>query len=135
MYVRITSDANSESGVGEVVDEISGPTRQNFVARDYGVGLLGIVIVFMCRDSELNFKRRLRFVRKEKTIYMDVMLELGQMTRLGHPQRMQVIVDRLMDEVPLIVNKYNIAEFNYYSFELDLKAWLMQFGRASNSTN
>lgn len=130
MHVRITSDANSESGVGQVVHEISGQTRQNFVAKSYGSGLLGIGVVLMCRDSGLNFKRRVRFNRKEKTLYLDVMLELEQMRQLGHEERIREIAGRLMGEIPVVVRKYEIEEFDDDLFERDLKSWLMQFGSA-----
>jgi hypothetical protein len=126
MQLRITGDVNAESGVGQVIDEISGPTRRHFVPKDYGDGLSGVGVVLMCRNPELNFTRRLRFARKEKTVYMDVMLDLTQMRQATHEVRKRIICERLIEEIPAIVRKYSLADFDDALFEQDLKAWLSE---------
>jgi len=128
MHLRIASDANAESGVGQVVDEISGPIRKYFVPRDYGETLLGIAIVLMCRNPELNFVRRLRFARKEKTIFMDVMLDLEQMRHANHQHRKRIIVGQLIVEVPLVLKKYSVAGFDEVRFLEDMNNWLTNMG-------
>ena len=61
MHFRITGDIKSESGVGKILTDLSGPTRLFFKNKDYGNGINGIVVVLMCQDSSLNLKRRFRF--------------------------------------------------------------------------
>jgi hypothetical protein len=126
MYLRVTSDANAESGVGEVVGEISGPTRRHFVPKDYGVGLAGVVVVLMCRDPERNFKRRIRFARKEKTVFMDVMLDLALMRQADHGARKRIIRERLAEEIPAVLRRYAVADFDEERFVTDLKSWLAE---------
>jgi hypothetical protein len=126
MHLRITSDANVESGVGQVVDEISGPTRRHFVPKSYGGGLAGVGVVLMCRDPKLNFKRRIRLARKERTLYMDVMLDLTEMRAADHGKRNLIIRERLIGEIPAIVRKYSVEDFDAPRFEQDLKAWLTE---------
>ena len=128
MHLRITCDVNEESGVGEVVGEISGPTRRHFVPKDYGIGLAGVAVGLMCRDPERNFQRRLRFARKEKTVFMDVMLDLAQMREADHSGRKQIIRERLTEEIPAVVRKYSIGDFDDARFAEDLKAWLAEIG-------
>ena len=128
MHLRITSDANVESGVGQVIDEISGPTRKHFESKDYGETLLGIVIVLMCRNPELNFVRRLRFARKEKTIFLDAMLDLEQMRHADHQHRKRIVVGQLMMEVPLVLRKYSVAGFDEVRFLEDMNNWLTNMG-------
>src|SRR5689334_2516327 len=108
LHLGITCDANAESGVGIVVNEISGPTRKHFAAKNYGIGVHGIGVVLMCRDPELNFKRRLRFSKKDKMLYMDIMLDLNQMRQAEHGVRKRIVVERLADEVPAVLHKYSI---------------------------
>ena len=134
MFFRITSDANENSGVGKVVDEISGPTRKHF-ERDYGPGVNGIGVVLMCRDPWLKFKRRIRFVKKDKkmpyfdkTLYMDIMLDFPQMRELSHEQRKAIILQRLGDEIPTILRKYAFKDFDEPRFVDDLKSWLKEIG-------
>ena|SRR2546430_10123451 len=123
MHFRITCDANKESGVGEVVDELSGPTRKHFVPRDYGSGLPRLGVVLMCRDPALNFKRRVRFSKKDQTLYMDVMLHLPEMIPLPHEERRGIIIDRLEQEIPEILNKYDFDNFDRSRFNSDLHEW------------
>ena len=118
MLISITSDSNKESGVGEVVDEISGPTKK------YGVGLLGIGVVLMCRNPDLNFKRRVRFSKKEKILSMDIMLALDQAKQFVHKEKKNMIVDRILVEVPAVLQKYSISDFDKKSFLNDLEAYL-----------
>ena len=128
MHFRITSDANTESGLGEIVDELSGPARQFFAEKDYGAGLLGIVVVLMCRDPELNFERRLRFARKETKLFMDVMLDLDQMRHASPARRKAIVADRLVREIPEVVSKYPIGVFDETHFVGDLKKWMVERG-------
>jgi len=124
MLISITSDSNKESGVGEVVDEISGPTKKYFLTKDYGVGLLGIGVVLMCRNPDLNFKRRVRFSKKEKILSMDIMLALDQAKQFVHKEKKNMIVDRILVEVPAVLQKYSISDFDKKSFLNDLEAYL-----------
>jgi hypothetical protein len=125
MHFRITADTNQESGVGEVVDGLSGPTRQHFVPRDYGSGLPRLCVVLMCRDPHLDFKRRVRFSKKDQTLYMDVMLHLPDMIPLTHGERRRVVMQRLEQEVSEALTKYEFKNFDRPRFENDLRDWLI----------
>src|SRR5437016_3849264 len=98
MHLRITCDANAESGVGIIIDEMSGPARKHFISKEYGDGLKGVVIVFMCRNSDLNFKQRIRFSKKDKTLYMDVLLDLKHMIQATPQERKRTVINSLADE-------------------------------------
>jgi hypothetical protein len=121
MHLRITGDTNEESGVGRVIDDISGPTRKRFLQASYGDALLGIVIVLMCRDPQLNFKQRIRRSTKEKKLYIDIMLSLDQMRPLDHQERGRVIAERLLAEVPPIIAKYRLPDFDLPAFTRDFQ--------------
>ena len=47
MHVRITGDFGPESGLEEIVDGWSGPTRRQFLTSEYGDGLNGVVLVLL----------------------------------------------------------------------------------------
>lgn len=126
MHVQITYDANSESGIRFVVEEMSGPTRKHFISREYGDGLKGIVIVLMCRNPDLNFKRRLRFSRKDKKLYLDVMLDLKQMIQATHQDRKQAVINHLTAEVSIALRKYSIPHFDEMLFVDELRSWLKE---------
>jgi len=128
MEFFITGDVNRESGVLPVLQELSPSAGKHFRARTYGLGLDSICVVLMCRGPELAFKRRVRFVRKQKAVYLDIMLELDEMRKLDHQSRKRRIAARLAAEIPAVLQKYSITEFDESRFGQDLKAWLKESG-------
>jgi hypothetical protein len=124
MHVRITGDTNQESGIGPIIGAISGPTRQQFLPRSYGEGLLGIGVVLMCRDAGLKFKRRVRFAKKTKILYLDIMLDSKQMQMADPEVRKRVVLDRIAQEVPDLLRKYGFQDFDMVAFTEDLRSWL-----------
>lgn len=127
MDVGITSDTKDESSVGNVSGDLSGPTRKRFRTKDYDPGVAGVVVVLMCRDPRLKFKRRVRFVKKEKYLYMDIMLELEQMVPLDHVSRRRILIERICDEAPAILRKYRLKDFDEARFVEVFRSWLQGF--------
>jgi len=128
MHFRITGDVASESGLAPIITEMSGATRQYFLSKDYGIGLLGIVVVLMCQDQDLKLKRRVRFARNDKKLYLDIMLDLDQMKRSDPKLRKRIVAERLIDEVPQVLGKYSLSDFNMVRFMADLNDWSMTIG-------
>jgi hypothetical protein len=124
MHFRITGDISSDSGVGKIITDLSGPTRLFFKQKEYGTGINGIVIVLMCQDSSLNLKRRLRFSKKENFLYMDIMLDLDEMKAATPEKRKQNIIQRVIKEVHENLSKYSIKNFDIEKCVADLKEYL-----------
>jgi hypothetical protein len=124
MRLFVTSDSSKESGVGEVVYEIGGATFEHFHNRNYGPDLNRIAVILMCRNPAMKFKRRIRFARKDKILYMDVMLSPEEMCALSRDSRKKIIAERLAEEIPAVVRKYKLPGFNLERFADDLKGFL-----------
>jgi hypothetical protein len=125
MRIDIVSDAHWESHIDKVVKVLSSSGyRDIFGPKDYGLGLRGISIVLMCRDPSLDFKQRIRFARKEKRLYIDVMLDLDELRQMSDQERERVVVSHLRDEVPSVIRKYSIRQFEYERFVADFAEWL-----------
>lgn len=127
MRVFITSDANEESGVGEIVGRISGPTEDHFLRRRFGEGLSEVVIVLMCRDPDLNFRRRVRLAAKEQTLYMDIMLPLSKMRDSTPAHRLRYVGQQIVNEVPQVMRKYKFPAFDVDRFVSTLSEWVSNF--------
>ncbi len=127
--MTITGDITTESGVGPVIDAISGPAYDHFTPKEYGIGLIGVCVVLMCTDPRLDLKRRVRLSKKDRTLYMDIMLNHGDMAATTASRRKQVIVERIGAEVPEILSKYTIACFDRDAFLTDLGKWLSSLAR------
>jgi hypothetical protein len=125
MKLFISSDAHWESRLGQVLDELTGlKFRQHFEERTYGSGLIGVSVIFMCRDPAYNFNRRIKFSKKERNLHLDIMLDLFEMKAASPEGRKRVIAQRLYDEVPDVLRRYEIEDFDRESFITDLRRWI-----------
>ena len=123
MHLRLTGDTSAESGLDPIFSW-SEPTRKYFVSKHYGNGLLGVVVVLMCQDPALNLKRRVRFSKKEKKLYLDIMLDLNQIRTASPSARKRFVVERLSSEIPELLKKYRFLDFDEAKFVDDLRSWL-----------
>jgi hypothetical protein len=78
----------------------------------------------MARNPELNFKRRIRFLKKVRTLYLDIMLDLEQLRQVDDNGRKRIVINRLEKEIPVVLQKYSIQDFDELRFVKDLKSWL-----------
>lgn len=120
MKFGITCDAWWETKVSEVLNIF--PIRETFdffYLKNYGADLTDIFIVLMCRHTEYNFKQRIRFVKKEKALYMDIMLDFDLFMKITQPERNKIVMDKLIEEVPTIISKYKFKDFDLPKFTKD----------------
>ena len=123
MRFFITYDANWEAGLDEVLHNIHDHAIEDFfAARDYGSSIEHIAIFLICRNPAYNFKQRIRFLKKEKTLYMDIMLDLDEFKRIDQTKRERIVAGKLVKEIPPVVAKYKFADFDLAKFETDLKS-------------
>ena len=126
MHFFITADSNYETRTGDVIDKISGPTRRSFLEKDYGSSVQGIVIVFMCRDPKIALKRRIRFSKKDKTLYLDIMMDYQSMVSTSNDEaRFNLMKEKMFVELPTILKKYKFPQFDQERFILDLQKNLL----------
>ncbi|NHZ44324.1 hypothetical protein [Massilia aquatica] len=119
MKVQILGDFNHESGVNAVTDWFSDSSYWEAFATDYGDGLWKVAIFLICRNPELNFKQRIRHSKKDKALYMDIMLPLADFVNATLEERKENVVVAMLKEVPRIVRKYKFAEFDTEAFLSD----------------
>lgn len=124
MFLRITGDTDVQSGVGPIIDDSSGPTEDRFAPMDYGAGAPDIAVILMCQDPGLNLKRRVRLSKKDKTLYLDVMLDLPTMKFAKTKARRQFVFKKIHDDVSEVIARYNLPDFDSERFLKDLKTWL-----------
>ena len=125
MRLNILADSHWESNLDKVLNDLSDfEFRRHFAALDYGAGLLGVTVVFMCQDPALNLKRRIRHAKKESKLYMDIMLDLPTMKAASPEERKQIVAQRLFDEVPEVLSGYKIPDFDKESFIAEFRAWI-----------
>lgn len=129
MRFRIVSDSNIEAGLSDVSDALSeSGFRAHFAEQYYDDSGISLGVVLMCRDPHLNFKQRIRFSKKENTLYMDLMLDLDVMSRANPVTRKRIVGEKIVNEVPQIVAKYKFKDFDLKRFSSDLRTWFEENG-------
>lgn len=127
MRFNILSDADWDSKIDKVLDTFSNfGYRRLFEEKKYGDSLYGITVVFMCRNTEYNFKQRIKYSKKEKKIYLDIMLDLNQFKQIEQREKERIVAQKLISEIPPIISKYKFTDFDLPSFEADLKKLLIK---------
>ncbi|HRE56822.1 MAG TPA: hypothetical protein PLW09_03290 [Candidatus Kapabacteria bacterium] len=127
MRFNILSDADWDSKIDKVLDTFSDfGYRRLFEEKNYGDSLYGITVVFMCRNTEYNFKQRIKYSKKEKKIYLDIMLDLNQFKQIEQREKERIVAQKLISEIPPIISKYKFTNFDLPSFEADLKKMLIK---------
>lgn len=122
---NILADFYWETQIDKVLDSLSNTGyRRFFLDQDYGTSLDGITVVLMCQDPNLNLKQRIRFSKKEKNLYLDIMLDLPHFLEILQKEREEIIVDKIITEVPQVIAKYKFKDFELVRFEKDLKKWM-----------
>jgi hypothetical protein len=121
MRFFITCDANWDARIDKVISTINKTGYEVlFEKRDYGKSLEGVAVILMCRDPSLNFKQRIRYSKKEKDIYIDIMLDFFQFVRIEQVEREKIVAEKLIAEIPPIIAKYKLENFNLTKFKADL---------------
>ena len=120
MKVNITSDSHWEAGVERILHRVYGrELSEYFWPKDYGSSINGIFIVVMCRDSD--FRQRRRFSKKEKTLYLDVLLAFDKFKLLNPDQKKAQVLQEILSEISGTLIKYKFGDFDQEHFEKDFR--------------
>lgn len=124
---NILADFYWEAQIEKVLESLSNiGYRSFFLEQDYGTSLVGITVVLMCQAPNLNLKQRIRLSKKEKKIYLDIMLDLPSFIEIAQKEREKIIVNKLISEIPPIITKYKLKDFDLAKFETDLENWMLK---------
>ena len=120
MKVNITSDTHWEAGVEKILNRAYGPElSEYFWPKDYGSSVNGIFIVVMCRDYD--FRQRRRFSKKEKILYLDVLLTFDKFKLLNPDQKKVQVLQEILSEISGTLSKYKFGDFDQERFEEDFR--------------
>lgn len=124
-----TADSNSEAKIYEVLYALDDDGFENdFEPRFYDDSGTEIAIILVCRDPARNFKQRIRFLKKENCLYVDIMLDLETMCRSNLVIKKRIVGEKMVSELPQIIAKYKFKDFDLPRFSSDLREWFEQNG-------
>ena len=123
MKFFITYDADITSGLSEITYGMTKALGSYFADRFYEDSGIEMAVILMCRRPVRDFKQRIRFVKKENCLYMDIILDLDVMNRTDEPTRKRIVGAKIVNEVPQIVARKKFKDFDLSRFARDLREW------------
>jgi len=63
--------------------------------------------------------------KKDKTLYMDIVLNLDEMAAATPSRRRKVVLQKIAAEVPETLSNYQLAGFDRASFLADINKWII----------
>lgn len=129
MKLFLSGDVDWESRADVVQSELAKFDEVPFFAeRPYGSLVQEVAIFLICQREELGLKQRVRLDRKNRILYVDVMLDLNAMKNSSPQERRKIVATRLVGEVTRVVSKYKSNEFNAAMFSSDFQRWIESTG-------
>ncbi|MGE8531655.1 MAG: hypothetical protein ACN6N1_12255 [Acinetobacter guillouiae] len=126
---QLLSDTDSESGILIAKQQITSNGFNKYITSEsYGSDLNGIVIILMCRKPEIVFKKRLRLSKKEKVLYMDIMLDYDLFNNMAFEQRITQICKTLLVELSQVLKKYKFQDFKSNELIKKSENWFVNYG-------
>ena len=123
MDCTILGDCDHDSGLPDVLLWLSCPEQEEAFARDYGEGLDSIVIDLVCSKHIVDVKPRIRHAKKEKRLYMDIILVYAEFVSATAERRKEIVLKRLLEDVPRVVRKYKFSDFETEGFISDFNRY------------
>jgi len=121
----MTSDAHSGVKIREIVRIFKMNNLKNqFNDKDYGIDIKLIAFFLICRDSKLNLKQRIRFDKKEKTLDIDIMLNLDLFRKIQSREKFEIVRDKLKIDTQKAIDKFCFKSFNEKQFMKDFTIWI-----------
>ncbi|WP_287906390.1 hypothetical protein [Acinetobacter sp.] len=126
---QLLSDTDSESGILFAKQQITSNGFNKYItSENYGSDLNGVVIILVCRKPEIILKKRLRLSKKEKILYMDIMLDYDLFNNMEFEQRVTQICKTLLVELSQVLKKYKFEDFKSDKLIINLENWFLNYG-------
>ncbi|WP_151811434.1 hypothetical protein [Acinetobacter bereziniae] len=126
---QLLSDTDSESGILFAKQQITSNGFNKYItSENYGSDLNGVVIILVCRKPEIILKKRLRLSKKEKMLYMDIMLDYDLFKNMEFEQRVTQICKTLLVELSQVLKKYKFEDFKSDKLIINLENWFLNYG-------
>ncbi|ATQ78418.1 hypothetical protein CR152_30825 [Massilia violaceinigra] len=123
MDCTITGDCDHDSGLPDVLLWLNQPEQEEAFAKDYGEGLASLAVILVCSKHIVDVKPRIRHSKKEKRLYMDIMLVYTEFVLLTAENKKARVLEALLEDVPRIVRKYKFADFDTELFISDFNRY------------
>lgn len=126
---QLLSDTDSESGILFAKQQITSNGFNKYItSENYGSDLNGVVIILVCRKPGIILKKRLRLSKKEKILYMDIMLDYDLFNNIEFEQRVTQICKTLLVEISQVLKKYKFEDFKSDKLIINLENWFLNYG-------
>lgn len=127
MKLNFTADAVNTSGFGDLIYGLNNNKLDDyFMNKTYGVSLIEIFIVCCSYPDWKNFKQRIRFIKAEKCLMVDIMFDLETMENASQKERREIHIKKINNELPPIIKKYKFKDFDLERFMADFNTYVKE---------
>jgi hypothetical protein len=119
----LTGEIDWETKVDKGIFFLSDISRF-FEVKDYGDDLSSVCIVIVCRSPDLIFKQRKRYSKKDKTFYLDIMLDYEEMVSCKDDLlRAKIIYAQIRSILFSKLAEYKFKNLDLLAFKTDFIAY------------
>ncbi|HHC81219.1 MAG TPA: hypothetical protein ENK46_15160 [Flavobacteriia bacterium] len=134
MELFMSYDADWDAKMDAVTDEFHKmDMKYYFLENDYGTDIYRIAFFLICREQSLGFKQRISFDKKNKALYIDIMLDLNLFRKVSIKEKFNIIRNELPIQLHKAFSKYKFKDFDSERFMRDFNFWLTHDGPANAS--
>ena len=128
MDIFISCDAWWETGVDKIINLLpSRELKDFFFNKNYGKYLDGMQIILLCCNP-LHFGNELEdkniYSKNKKLLKIFFVLDFNLFMKIEQAEKNKIAFNKLVDEVPAIIKKCKVKDFNLEEFTKDWTSFL-----------
>jgi hypothetical protein len=129
MKIFLSGDVDWESRADVVRSELARVDENPFFAgKSYGSQVREVAMILVCHNKTLNIKQRVRLDRRNKILYLDVLLDFEAMKNSSQEGRRRIVATRIISEVTRVALKYKGDDFDADNLIKDFQGWIESTG-------
>ena len=128
MKITLSGDIENKTKLSELIYQFNIYERLDFFSKGYGEPIDEIFMVLFCHKSTLIHKKRVRFVKKEKVLYHDIIINYEKYMPMTWAERKEYVAKEILSELEKTIKKYRFKDFDLERFIGDLGIWLKKLG-------
>lgn len=118
MKISNSADVYEDSGLKNLIYEVN--LKPFFENKDYGNNSVEFFFVINC--LKFPVKNRIRFAKKEKVLYWDVILDYEIIKNATIEEKKRILANSIINSLD-VLDKYEILNINKSAFKEDMKKY------------
>ena len=119
MKIDLSADITEDSGLTKLILEISGDLLPSFfLEKNYGNDEIELFFVINCVPH--NFKKRVKYDIKDKTLSWDIVLNYREVKKLSSSKKKELLAENIINSLD-ILDDYKQLNLNKKKLKIDME--------------